>query len=197
MPWTLKTAPPQEPVSLSEIKDHLRIEHNDHDTMLEGLIQASREYVEQITSRAIIQQTRVAHFSEWPDQYFELPGSPLQSVAEVRYIDTDGTTNTFSSDGYVAVTATEPGRVVLGYDQTWPSTTLLHARHPIEIEFVAGYKADETETPTNYRANVPEAVRNAIFLDVELRYDRPPESYQERLRSVIDTLITPYRVWSF
>jgi len=197
MTWTLKTAPPEEPVSLSEIKDHLRIEHSDHDTMLEGLIRASREYVEQVTARAIIEQTRVAYFKDWPAVIFELPGSPLQSVTEVRYTNTDGTTNTFSSDNYAVVTATEPGRIVLGYSQTWPSDVLNHASYPVEVEFVAGYKADETQSPTDYRANVPEAIQNAICLDVELRYDRPPESYQERIKSVIESLLAPYRVWSF
>jgi len=197
MTWTLKTAPPEEPVSLSEIKDHLRIEHSDHDTMLKSLIQASREYVEQVTSRAIVEQTRVAYFQDWPIQFFELTGSPLQSVTEVRYTNTDDTTKTFSSDNYAVVTATEPGRVVLAYSQTWPSDVLLHKSYPIEIECVAGYKADETQSPTDYRVNVPEAIQNAICLDVELRYDRPPESYQERIKSVIESLLAPYRVWSF
>jgi len=197
MTWTLKTPPPEEPVSLSEIKDHLRIEHSDHDTILEGLIQASREYVEQVTARAIVEQTRVAYFKDWPVNYFEVSGSPLESVTEVRYTNTSGTTNTFSSDNYSVVTATEPGRLVLGYSKTWPSGTLLYESYPIEIEFVAGYKADDTVSPTDYRANVPEAIQNAICLDVELRYDRPPESYQERIKNVIETLLAPYRVWSF
>jgi len=191
MPWTLKEAPSEEPVTLSEVKNHLRIEHTDHDTMLKGLIQASREYVEQVTSRAIVEQTRIAYFKDWPVNYFELPGSPLLSVTEVRYTNTDGSSNTFGSDNYHVVTSIEPGRVVLGYSKTWPSDTLLHERYPIEIEFKAGYEVDVSPT------DVPEAIQNAICLDVEVRYDRPPESYQERIKSVIETLLAPYRVWSF
>ncbi len=195
MTWTLKTAPPEEPVTLSEIKDHLRIEHSDHDTMLEGLIQASREWVEQITSRALVEQTRVAYFQQWQGE-FDLPGTPLQSVSEVKYTDTSGSTETVNTDTYEVITSTIPGRVVLGYSKTWPTATLLERSYPIEIEYVCGYAPNE-DSPPDYAANVPESIKNAIKLDVELRYDRPPADYAEKLRNVVDTLIAPYRVWSF
>ncbi len=196
MVWTLKTAPPDEPVTLSEIKDHLRIEHSEHDTMLQGLIQASREYVEDITSRALVEQTRTAYYRDWPLEKFSLPGFPLRSVNSVKYTDVDGTTNTFDSSNYEVVTAKEPGEVVLGYSKTWPSATLLHESYPIQVEFVCGYEPT-SDSPPDYTKNVPESIKNAIKLDVEIRYDRPPADYAEKIKSVIDSLLAPYRVWSF
>lgn len=195
MPWTLKAAPPEEPVTLSEIKEHLRLEHSEHDTMLEGLVHASREWVEQVTSRALVEQTRVTYFREWQDS-FELPGTPLRSVEEVRYTDTSGTTSTVSSDDYEVLTSTLPGQVVLGYSKNWPTATLHHSSNPIEIEYVCGYDPSD-DSPPDYVVNVPQSIKNAIKLDVEMRYDRPPADYADKLRQVIDTLIAPYRVWSF
>lgn len=191
------TAPPEEPVTLSEIKDHLRIDHSDHDTMLENLIQASREWVEQITGRAIVEQTRAVLYQYWPAEgVFQLPYPPIQSVDSLKYTDTDGTENTFSSDNYSVVTGREPGQLVLGYNKTWPTAIIHHDEYPIEIQYVCGYAAT-TDSPPDYQANVPESIKNAIKLDVERRYDRPPEGYAERLDNVINTLLATYRVWSF
>ena len=205
IPWTLTSKPPEEPVTLSEVKDHLRLDHSDSDTMLESLITASRQYVEEILNRALVQQTRTAYFKDWPEtrstyfkvepeqNFFELPGAPLQSVSSVKYTDTDGATSTF--DKYEVVTTRAPGRVVLKDGESWPTATLLHESYPINIEYVCGYEADETASPTDYRANIPQSVRNAILLDIELRYDRPPEEYQKRLEQVIHSLLSVYKVW--
>ncbi len=194
------TAPSVEPVTLTEIKNHLRIDHSDHDTMLGNLIQASREWVERICSKALVEQTRAVLYKNWPsDNEFLLPYPPIQSVSSVKYTDTSGSTSTMLSDDYEAVIDDKdaPGKIVLGYNKTWPTATLHHIEYPITIEYVCGYEPDETQSPTDYRANIPESIKNAIKLDVELRYDRPPEKYSERLSAVIDILLAPYRVWGF
>lgn len=189
------TAPTEEPVTLSEIKDHLRLDHSDHDTLLEGLIQASREWIEGTCGRALVQQTRAVLYRDWPDSdRFTLPYPPVQSVSSIKYTDTSGTTSTFSADNYEVVTSREPAQVVLGYSKVWPTATLLHNSYPIEIEYVCGYEPTD-DSPPDYQANVPESIKNALKLDVERRYDRPPEGYSERLDNVINMLLAPYRVW--
>ncbi len=190
------TAPSVEPVTLSEVKDHLRIDHMAQDSMLEGLIQASREWVEQITGRALVEQTRAARFASWPmSGEFVLPYPPLRSVSSLVYTDTSGSESTFSSDNYTVLTNREPGKLVLGYNKVWPSVTLHAPEMPITITYECGYASEGS--PADYRANVPEAIKNVIKLDVERRYDRPPEGYAERLDKVIDILLAPYRVWGF
>jgi uncharacterized phiE125 gp8 family phage protein len=176
------------------MKTHLRLDHNDHNDMLVNLIQASREHLEKITGRAFVQQTRGALYKDWPsNEQFVIPYPPLQSVSSIQYTDTDGDTTTWGSSNYEVVTDSEPGLVVLAYGETWPSATLHQLRYPIEIQFVCGYES--SGSPADYRTNVPEAIKNALKLDVELRYDRPPEAYARMVEERIASILAPYKVY--
>jgi len=44
------SGPAVEPVTLSEAKDHLRVDGNDDDVVIGGMIASAREYVERIES---------------------------------------------------------------------------------------------------------------------------------------------------
>ena len=184
-----------EPITLDEIKDHLRIQHNNHDSQLIGLITASREWVESYTNRALVEQTWKCYLQGWPSgDEFELPFPPLQSVTSIKYTDSDDDETEWDSDEYEVDTDSEPGRIILAYGESWPSTTL-HPKNPIEIEFVAGYNSDGS--PADYRVNIPEAIKNAIKLDIEIRYDRPNDAYLKVLQDARDSILWPYRVWTF
>jgi len=192
-----------EPITLDEVKDHLRITFNSHDSQLLGLITASREFVESVTGRALVQQTWKYYLQNWPaGNEFELPFPPLRSVTSIKYTDSDGTQTTWedtttspTSYDYEVDTDSEPGRIILAYGETWPSTTL-HPKNPIEIEFVAGYD-DDGESPPDYQVNIPEGIKNAMKLDIEIRYNRPNDAYVKTLEDVRDTLLAPYKVWRF
>lgn len=189
--------PYMEPVTLDEIKDHLRMQTiNDFDSQLLGLITASRAWVEDYTRRALVQQTWKYYLQDWPSgDEFELPFPPLRSVTSINYTDSDDTETEWTSTYYEVDTDSEPGRVILGYGETWPSATL-HPKNPIKIEFVAGYNDDE-DSPPDYVVNIPEAIKNAIKLDVEIRFERPNDAYIKVLQDTRDTLLAPYRVWKF
>jgi len=193
----VSTAPTVEPVTNSQIKSHLRIDHSDHDTMLDGLIQSARQHIENTLGRALVQQTRVVKYKNWPrEDSFVLPYPPVQSVTSLNYTDTDDTESTFSSDNYSVVTNREPGLVVLGYSKVWPTATLHHDEYPIEITYVCGYEPT-SDRPADYRENVPQPIKDALKMQVEIYYDRPPPDYRETLEQTIANLLTPYRVWSF
>jgi uncharacterized phiE125 gp8 family phage protein len=86
MPYTVTTAPSDEPVSLADAKLHCSVDSSDEDTLLAALITAGRETVEQITGRALITQTRLL-LTEVGQEDIELPGPPLQSVVSVQTVD--------------------------------------------------------------------------------------------------------------
>lgn len=146
----LATAPAAEPVSLAEAKAHLRVDVTDDDTYISALIAAARQACEQIARRSFVTQTWDLSLTCWPEEnYIELPRPPLSSVSSITYVDSGGTTQTMSAGDYVVDTASEPGRVWLGYGKTWPSSTF-RPGPAITVRFVAGY-GNEAAVPKQYK----------------------------------------------
>ena len=53
---TTETAPAVEPVSVSEAKQHLRVDIDDDDAYIVSLITAARKYAEEYLDRALVSQ---------------------------------------------------------------------------------------------------------------------------------------------
>lgn len=157
MKANLVTAPTSEPISVEELKLHLKLELDvlDEDEYLEALIKAAREDVESVTRRALFTQTWDYFRDCWPDEDFiTLPFGNLQSVTSVKYKDTAGTetTMTVTTDYLVETNSDQFGRIVLPYAGTWPST-VLYPSNPITIRFVCGWTT---------QALIPFAIKAAI-----------------------------------
>jgi len=163
MGLTLITGPTVEPLTLAEARDQLRIDGEDEDTLLAGLIQAAREWAEAFTRRALITQTWELVLNTWPTgDRFSLPLPPLQSVTSIKYTDIDGDEATFSSASYIADTDHTPGRIVLKNGYSWPAVTLREVSG-IRVRFVAGYGAAAADTP--------QVIRQAMLLVVGHLYE--------------------------
>src|SRR3990167_7589456 len=103
-------APDQEPLSLDEAKQHLRVDIDEHDELILSLVAAARQWAEDHTLRALVTQTwRLTLDYERPS--FEadgrcthrivLPRPPLASVTSVTYVDLEGATQTLAVDQYI------------------------------------------------------------------------------------------------
>jgi len=73
---TVETAPAVEPVTLTEAKQHLRVDIDDDDTYIEALIVAARQYAEEYLDRALISQQLAMRMDTFPYE-FELPRPPM------------------------------------------------------------------------------------------------------------------------
>lgn len=138
-------------VSVPEVKRHLRITDNDEDSLIRTLIGAATQHAEHVTNRQLVTATYIYTLQSWSD-IIRLPRPPLQNVSKVEYIDTDGVTQTLSTDVYAVYTNEEPGYIALKYNQSWPS--LRTDTDPISITYVAGYE------------DVPEGIKAALKLHV-------------------------------
>lgn len=154
-------SPSVEPVSLAELKAHLKIDHTADDASLMSLISMGRQAVERDTGQSLITQTWVLRRDDWPCKYIELHHAPVQSVTSITYVDTAGATQTWSSSEYVVDIYSKPALVRCGYSYSWPS--IRGDERGIAVTYVAGYGAAGT--------SVPYELRQAVLLRCQLEYD--------------------------
>ena len=181
------------PVSLQEAKEHLRISssNTDHDFDIALKLTAARQWVEKFLHRKLMTQTVTKYFHDWPadKDHIVIPYGNLQSVASIKYKDTDGDQTTWTSSEYIVDTDEEPGRVTLAYGEHWPTTTL-YPTNAIEIIYSCGYGA--------YAGNVPEPIKQAIMLKLSDLYEQRESVVIGTISSelkVAQALLWPYRVW--
>jgi uncharacterized phiE125 gp8 family phage protein len=188
MGLSLVSGPTTEPVTLGELKDHLRVTEPDDDGLLAGYMLVARRYAEGYTRRSFCTQTwdyTVDHGWPWScvDGYYRrsitLPIPPLQSVTSITYVDTDGANQTLATSQYVVRTDETSGIIHEAYNVTWPDVRCIPSA--ISVRFVSGW------------TQVPDEIRTAIMLHVEMLYDRSPDS-RETLEMARDALLDPYRV---
>jgi uncharacterized phiE125 gp8 family phage protein len=134
--YEVTTLPGDEPVSLVEVKAHLRITHSDEDSLLSSLVVAARQYVESHTEKAILTQTIKAYFDDL-DGVLGLPVGNAKSIESVQYLDGDGAQQTMSvSPAIYRLGKGTPSRVFLAAGETWPQTN--RERQNVVVTYVAG-----------------------------------------------------------
>ena len=139
--YQVTIAPTHEPVSLDETKRHLRVTDTDSDTLIKTLIASARRWCEQFQNKAWLYQTIEVKLDRFSNT-IALPAPPLIGVDSITYIDIDGVEQTLATTVYDVDTTSEPGRVTLAYNQSWPSVRSQH--HAITITIKAGHVATFT-----------------------------------------------------
>jgi uncharacterized phiE125 gp8 family phage protein len=163
--WSLElvTGPAVEPISLAEAKAHLRVEVANDDELIDSLIAAVRQGVEE-RGYVLITQTWDLHLDRFPG-VIRIPRAPVQSIDSVSYVDTDGATQPLALSLYTADLTATPARIVPAYGESWPATRPVPKA--VTVRFVAGYGNGATPDL------VPERVLQAMKVDLAgLYYNR-------------------------
>lgn len=150
MKYAVTTAPATEPISLADAKIHLRTitgDTSEDSAVITPLIQAAREYCENITGRALSLQTVKAYPDKWG--LWRLPRPPLLTVASIKYYDENGTEYTLPVADYQVDTV--DGQIDILEE---PNVTLRDL-NPIVVEYACGYTTGNA---------LPMAVRQAMLL---------------------------------
>lgn len=148
------TAPAVEPVSLTEAKIDLRVDHNADDDLIQSLIVAARQEAEELSRRALVNRTLELSLAGWPcDNLIRLPFPPLVSVTSITYLSYANVPAVMPIADYIAVTDVEPGVITLAYAKVWP-TEQLRTVAPIRVRYVAGYGATAATVPDRYKTLV-------------------------------------------
>lgn len=143
------TAPTVEPVSLSDLKDHLRVTDNDQDEYLDNLIVEARRAAEIYTDRAFINTTYGGWLDGVPaEDFIQVTPGPVASISAIKYYATDDTEATWASTNYSLDTGSLPARVYRKYGCNWP-TGATRTFNALYIEWVAGYGSVKSSVPQN------------------------------------------------
>ena len=200
----IHTESTQEPLTLQEVKEYLRVEDNTDERNLRPLIESARRLVEEHLNRTLMQTTYqqfLDSFDEYEDPLFEgvrqgpylnyyknyidLVKSPVISVTHIKTYQDDDSATTMAASKYYVDNAREPSRIVLRQGETFP--TALRVANAIEIQYVAGYTSPY---------QVPEPIRLAILQIIahmyEHRGDMGNAAEAMMMPSMCKRLLSPY-----
>lgn len=158
---TVTSEPTELPVSVADAKTQLRLEHDQHDSLIEDQINSAWDYVAEILDRTLLTTTYTLTFDDWPDEIV-LRRPPVQSVTSVEYQDTDDQTQTLTAgDDYHVTTDGDTGRIKPHIE--WPQA-YGYGYDNIKVTYDAGYGS---------ASDIPKAIRQAIISVVIDLYESP------------------------
>ncbi len=163
--------PAVEPLTLDEVKGHLRVTHDLEDDLIAGLIPTAREYAERdFLHRALITQTRKMYLPAWEGLNIDFP--PLQSVDLVEYVDLNGEKQTWSSEEFIVVKL-EPATIMPTYQKLFPEISDVGIAdtggYPVVISYTCGY-GDTTDA-------VPRPIKQGMLLLIGQLYNNREAGY--------------------
>lgn len=155
---TRQTPPTVEPVTLAEAKQHLRVDTNDDDGYIAGLIRASREWVEAYLDRTLVLTQWTMRLEEFPEE-IELPRPPVATAGTatavtITYTMASGSTATLDATQYRVDRHSTPGEIYPLYAGTWPVNR--EDEDAITVTWWGGYGANASD--------VPQAIRHAMLM---------------------------------
>ncbi len=190
--------PTVEPVSVAQLKQHIRIDNDSDDALLAIYGPAARGMAEAYTARCFVNTTLLYTIApggslSWGSQggwgghgrypTYDLPRSPVSEVESVVLNDVTGVATTLPGAAYMVDTSLTPPRIRLDY-----TTGLIPTTQPVEsyqIQFVAGYGPDATTTP------LPAV--NAILIIAAALYEHRGDAGGE-IPQAAEWLLDPIRV---
>lgn len=180
--FKLITAPLQSPVSVDDLKNNLRILHNDQNDFLSKIIEQATSIVERETGRQLMPAT-------WEYQSNVVPSTlrifraPFIAVTSCTYIDENDQTKTLTADNDdFYVDPAEPAVVTFAVQPT-----VKKIADGFKFRFTAGY--------ASYHA-IPNDLKLAILLVAGRIYENPTDPVST-LPTLSTRLISNYRVYAY
>ncbi len=208
MPYILErvTNPSIEPVTLAEFKTHLRTYSSvtNQDDQLNELLEVARQWVENKTARALIDQTWRLTIGSYRNAYADVDSdtvigyyrgpfiprddggillrkSPLIAITSFVSVAADGTETTIDASTYELREG----------DSKWPKVVPLSGaiwqQGMMRIEYRAGF-ADLLGSPSGGAADVPSIFKIAIKLFAEAHYDKDKDMMEKLVKAAEDIL---------
>ena len=178
-------APTVEPITLDELRLHLRLDpvagpHPD-DTLIASQLSAAREWAEQYIGCAIAPRTVEFALDDFPPGPIEMQGGAVQSIESLVYLDEDGIEQTLPSNLYALDDYSTPNWLLPAYGSAWPAT--YDAANAVRVRYVLAGAFNA-------------AIRAALLLMVGTLYETREGESEKRSTPIalgVQALLQPYR----
>lgn len=168
-----------EPFTTPETKAHLRVKHDDEDGLIDGLIVAAREWVENFTGQILVRRDVTQRLDRLDARLYAWPIAD-DATLSVTYLDSAGDAQ-----------AVTDARLVFGngwasiapaFGSSWPTIY-----SPAVVTVEAGYATAE---------DVPQALKQAMLLLIGHWYETRSgvsEKASNEVPFAVESLCRPYR----
>lgn len=180
-----------EPLTVAEVRDHLRADPSEPDTYMASLITVARIDAENRLQRTLIDTQWRVTLDSFPPE-IQLPMPRILSVDEVRYVDTAGVEQVILPANYALDNIREPGWLVPTFGQDWPGTR--DQINAVRVTYRAGYA---TGTDAQKRAAVPMPIKQWMLLCIGQLYELRERTVTGIIATELkfaDSLLDTYRV---
>jgi uncharacterized phiE125 gp8 family phage protein len=182
--YKLYTAAALEPISSTEAKAHLRVTGTDEDDLITMLIQAAREFCESYTNLQLLTATWEMYLDYFSEYEILIEKNPVLAITHIKYYDENNTEQTLAASVYEVDVVSQPARLVLKTNQSWPST--YDKKNAVKITFTAGFGATA--------ASVPAQIRQAMLLVIGNMYENRGDEGHRTIPSTVYNLLDAHRV---
>jgi len=183
MRWEISTPPAAEPVSLTEMKEHLRITSSDEDSLITNLIVVAREHAEAWLSRCLITQDVSLWLNAWPQIHVSLPVGPALTLSSISTFDADDAETAEDISAFYLQPGLAPRLFRKG--TAWPSAG--RVADGVKITYSVGFGPSA--------ADVPPAIRHGILLMGAYMMRNRGDAHDKAMAlSGAERLWRPYRV---
>jgi uncharacterized phiE125 gp8 family phage protein len=148
--YNVSTAPAGKPLTLTEVKTHLKIAVADvtEDDYLNLLIDVATAFGEKYTKRTFINTGFTTYRDDFNDSFL-LRRSKTSAIGSIKYL-VDGVLTTLASAVYGFTDVTGFSEIFLNVNQVFPTNTD-PVPQAVEIIFTAGYGATEASVPADVK----------------------------------------------
>jgi len=184
--YLIQKQPEDEPLTLEEVKEYLRVDTDSEDDLITSFIIAARRQVEARTYRPLITQSWLLSldFSEISD-IVEINKFPLQTVDSIKYFDIDGNIQTIDSSKYIVDKNSNPCRVQF----TDLPSTIKNQINAMQIKFTCGHGDLASDVPDDIKL----AMKFIIGHYYENRQDVVTGTQVNEIPQSSQFLLEPYR----
>lgn len=185
MAYKVITPPTVEPITIDELRMHVRKDGTDEDALLLAYLSAAREHAEQFIGVAIAPQTVEVALDYFPGGGIELPGGVIddQEPIVVSYVDENGDAQVVSPTSFALDSYSTPNWLLPAYGESWPAS--YSVANAVRVRYVVGGQP------------LSPSIRAALLLFVGHLYENREENSTAQtyaLPTGVRALLTPHRV---